>query len=255
MTKPISNNNSAFELKGSLFTLTVLQLHRPELALIDQQLSAKINQAPGFFQNAPVVIDLAELPHECELDFSALSAMLRARGMVPVGTRNGAESLQHAARLAGLPTLPENRPIRRSGPADDTAISAAAAADDDTAAEIASAPIGIVKTRSRLYTQPIRSGQQVYAPQGDLIILGAVSDGAEVLADGHIHVYGPLRGRALAGVKGDGTARIFCNSLEAQLISVAGNYRILDEPSEADKNKPVQIFLIDDKLMIESLGR
>ena len=256
MTKSTSNNNlqpPAFELKGSLFTLTVLLLRRTELALLDQQLSAKINQAPGFFQNAPVVIDLAELSETSQLDFSALSALLQARGMVPVGIRNGPEQLQHAARLAGLPKLPENRPIRRSEPEEDSEKSSSA--EKSSPAESVAAPSGIVKTRSRIVTQPIRSGQQVYAPQGDLIILGAVSNGAEVLADGHIHVYGPLRGRALAGVKGDDRARIFCNSLEAQLISVAGNYRILDEPNEADKNKAVQIFLVNDKLVIESLSR
>ncbi|MCB1816270.1 MAG: septum site-determining protein MinC [Candidatus Competibacteraceae bacterium] len=247
----------AFELKGSLFTLTILQLKRTDLVLIDQQLLIKINQAPSFFQNAPVVIDLSELTDKDKpLDFAALSAILRSRGMVPVGIRNGTESLQTAARMAGLSILPDHRATatRRATPAPAQMPSAdQKKTDEQLAPDII--PGTDNTSYSRLFTQPIRSGQQIYAPKGDLIVLGAVSNGAEVLADGNIHIYGPLRGRALAGVKGDNTARIFCHSLEAQLISIAGNYRILDEPDEAEKNKPKQIFLTNEKLMIEQLAR
>jgi len=241
-TSTASASNSAFELKGSMFTLTILQLQQADLAQIDRQLLAKINQAPGFFQNTPVIIDLSGLPANTPaLDFAKLVGLLRSRSLVPVGIRDGAEALQTAARTAGLPILPDT-PVVRAKPSD-------SASPVETTSDEPNKP------HSRLITQPIRSGQQVYAPQGDLIVLGAVSNGAEVLADGNIHIYGPLRGRALAGVKGDQTARIFCNSLEAQLISVAGNYRILDEPDKADKNKPKQVFLLNEKLMIEPLSR
>jgi septum site-determining protein MinC len=103
-------------------------------------------------------------------------------------------------------------------------------------------------------TQPVRSGRQVYAHQGDLVVLATASPGAELLADGHIHVYGPLRGRALAGVSGDTRARIFCRSLEAELVSVAGYWRVRDDIPEDLIGKPVQIFLEDERVMIEPLS-
>jgi septum site-determining protein MinC len=101
----------------------------------------------------------------------------------------------------------------------------------------------------------VRSGQQIYTPDGDVIILGAVSAGAEVIADGNIHVYGVLRGRALAGVKGDIETRIFCQSLEAELISIAGRYRVSEQISPADRGKPAHIRLVEDRLVIEPLNR
>jgi septum site-determining protein MinC len=109
--------------------------------------------------------------------------------------------------------------------------------------------------RNRIVNHPIRSGQQIYAAEGDLIVLGTVSAGAEVIADGNIHVYGVLRGRALAGVKGDVEARIFCHSLEAELISIMGRYRISEQIDPTDRGKAVQIHLAEDRLVIEPLIR
>ncbi|HAS82313.1 MAG TPA: septum site-determining protein MinC, partial [Verrucomicrobia bacterium] len=158
---------------------------------------------------------------------------LRVHGMAPVGIRNGTPIQQAAARLAGLPTLPETR--------------AGSAKKPDKTESVASL--------SRIVSHPVRSGQQIYAPDGDLIVLGAVSAGAEVIADGHIHIYGALRGRALAGVRGDVDTRIFCHSLEAELISIAGRYRISEQLDAADRGKAVQIHLMEDRLIIEHLLR
>ncbi len=224
-----------FELKGSLFTLTVLHLWRTDLDAIERHLRTKIEQAPGFFHNVPVVLDLAEV--EGLPDFSALSGLLRRHSLLPVGVRNASIALQDAAVQAGLAILRADR----------SDASRPAASAEPTPAPTAA--------HSRLHLQPVRSGQQIYAPNGDLIVVGTVSVGAEVLADGNVHVYGPLRGRALAGVRGDTEARIFCQSLEAQLVSVAGTYRILDEPSDVEKNQAVQIFLEDERLVIEPLAR
>ncbi len=110
----------------------------------------------------------------------------------------------------------------------------------------------IVK-QPQLLRRPVRSGQQVYARDTDLIIMGQVGPGAEVIADNHIHVYGPLRGRALCGVSGNTEARIFCQSLEAELVSVAGNYRVLESIPEDLRGKPAQIWLDDERLNIEPL--
>ena len=107
----------------------------------------------------------------------------------------------------------------------------------------------------KVVTQPVRSGQQVYAPEGDLIIMAPVGAGAEVLAAGHIHIYGPLRGRALAGVHGDSSASIFCQSLEAELVSVAGHYKISEDLQDSGWREPARIRLNGDALVVDPLGR
>ncbi|MDS4040044.1 MAG: septum site-determining protein MinC [Candidatus Competibacter sp.] len=224
-----------FELKGSLFTLTVLHLFQLDRTAIERHLTEKIRQAPNFFNNTPVVIDLEGMAEPSDgVDFSGLYELLRGHGMVPVGIRNGRPELQTVARLAGLPILPESRAPASSKKPD---------------------RVEPVLAHGRLVNHPVRSGQQIYAPDGDLIVLGAVSAGAEVIADGHIHIYGALRGRALAGVKGDAEARIFCQSLEAELISIAGRYRISEQLDSSDRGKAVQVHLADDRLIIEHLIR
>lgn len=230
-----SEDSLPFELKGSLFTLTVLHLFQLDRAAIERHLAEKIKQAPSFFNNTPVVIDLEGMAETKDgLDFKGLYELLRGHGMIPVGIRNGSTKHQAAARLAGLPMLPESR--------------SAGTAKKPERAEATPA-------RSRIVNHPVRSGQQIYAPDGDLIVLGAVSAGAEVIADGNIHIYGVLRGRALAGVKGDLEARIFCQSLGAELISIAGRYRISEQIDPADRKKAVQIYLAEDRLTIEHLTR
>jgi septum site-determining protein MinC len=225
-----------FELKGSLFTLTVMYLRAVDKDAIARHLTEKIRQAPGLFSNTPVVIDLEALAEtRVTMDFAGLDRLLRERGLIPVGVRNGGVLLQAAATLAGLPLLPESRSggtVRKPDKQEQTPA-----------------------WRSKLVTQPVRSGQQIYASQGDLIVLGAVSAGAEVLADGNIHVYGPLRGRALAGVKGDTETRIFCQSLEAELVSIAGHYRVIEQLDAAERGRPVQMYLVEDRLIIEPVFR
>ena len=224
-----------FELKGSLFTLTVLRLFQLDRTAIERHLAEKIKQAPGFFDNTPVVIDLEGVPEPRDgLDFNGLYNLLRGHGMIPVGIRNGGQKLQAAARLAGLPVLPESR-------------SAGATRKPERAEP--------TQARNRIVNHPVRSGQEIYAADGDLIVLGTVSAGADVVADGNIHVYGALRGRALAGVKGDVETWIFCQSLEAELISIAGRYRVNEQFDAADRDKAVQIHLQEDRLIIEHLTR
>ena len=230
-------NRPPFELKGSLFTLTVLHLFQLDRAAIERHLTDKVKQAPSFFNDTPVVIDLDALAEPRDgvdgVDFQGLYQTLRQYGMAPVGIRHGSPELQARARLAGLPVLPDNR-------------SASAAKKSE--------PTEPPSPHSRVIHHPVRSGQQIYVAGGDLIVLGAVSAGAEVIADGNIHIYGVLRGRALAGVKGDIEAWIFCQSLEAELISIAGRYRISEQIDSAGQGKAMQIHLVDDRLVIEALA-
>ena len=231
-------NIPPFELKGSLFTLTVLHLFQLDRIAIERHLVEKIKQAPSFFNNTPVVIDLEGVTEPSSgldgVDFNGLYELLREHGMAPVGIRNGRPELQAAARQAALPVLPDSR--------------SAGTVKKPERAEPAPA-------RSRIINHPVRSGQQLYAADGDLIVLGTISAGAEVIADGNIHIYGALRGRALAGVKGDVETWIFCQSLEAELISIAGRYRISEQLDSTDRGKAVQIHLEDDRLIIDHLTR
>lgn len=237
MLQPTSSfsEEPPFDLKGSLFTLTVLHLRQSQMDAIRSHLAQKVKQAPGFFLNAPVVIDLEALRDSSRLvDFAALTSLLRQQGMIPVAVRNGSTEMQAAAAMVGLPALSEAR----------------SAGTVKKPEKVESAPA----SRNKLVNQPVRSGQQIYVPEGDLIILGAVSAGAEVLADGNIHVYGPLRGRALAGVRGDTEVRIFCQSLEAELVSIAGHYWVIEQLDEDKCGKAVQIYLSEDRLVVKPLS-
>jgi len=276
-----STHNSArdsrpsIELKGSVFTLTVLRVNSANLAHIEAELQERIAQGPRFFDNAPVVIDVENLKSETEaFDLGNFLQLLKRVKLIPVGVRHANTSIQEQALQAGvavmkggsireLPTLTQAE--ARSGEAaanlrKAAARSAAAQEKPEAKPKLQTTTDGAAEGTSRPSTktasQPIRSGQQIYAPGGDLIVLAAVNAGAEVVADGNIHIYAPLRGRALAGVRGDAKARIFCHSFEAELISVAGNYRVFEDkvPPELYR-KPVQIYLNDkDQLTIEPLS-
>lgn len=228
-----------FQLKGGLYPLTALQLLGTDLTIFEQQLSAKIEQAPKFFHHAPVVIDLQKITHkEPILDFKRLIDILLHKKLIPVGIKGGTPALQAAANLAGLPTLLDNRKEPKQ----------------DTHKITATPGIATHKgSNTKIITEPVRSGQQIYARAGDLIILAPVSHGSELLADGHIHVYGPLRGRALAGITGDDSVHIFCQSLEAELISIAGQYKISEDMDQTTWQQSVDISLEAGHLHIRQL--
>ena len=223
-----------FQLKGGLYPLTALQLIGTNLLLFEKQLSAKISQAPKFFHNAPVVIDLQKLAKPDEpIDYQQLVGIVRSQKLIPIGIKGGTIEQQAAAILVGLPILQDSAKNPVKAEATDKALSLSGeklptntSTLPSTAPETESEKRG---SNTKLITEPVRSGQQIYAQGGDLIVVAPVSHGAELLADGHIHVYGPLRGRALAGVTGDETARIFCQHLESELISIAGQYKISED--------------------------
>ncbi len=210
-----------FRLKAGLFPLTQLDISDYEHSHFAEQLRAKAAEAPAFFQHTPVVLNFEPYQGTLAPPLLELTALCRDHGLIPVALRSPDEALQQRAREAGLALMPAGRPGRDNSEAAPQAASAEAEAAIDSASTANNRPSKIIDT-------PIRSGQQVYAAGGDLIVLSSVSAGAEVLADGNIHIYGALRGRALAGVRGDTSAGIFCQSLEAELVSIAGNFK-LDE--------------------------
>lgn len=206
-----------FQLKGSMLAITVLELAKNDLERLDQQLAVKVEQAPDFFNNTPLVLALDKLPAECGLDLPALIALCRKRGLRTLALRSGDAQIIQAAAALDLPVLPPSGAKERK-----LDLGSKGSAEPAKPAEPTYRP-------TRVITTPIRGGQQVYARDGDLIVLSAVSPGAELLADGNIHVYGPLRGRALAGIKGDTNARIFCQQLAAEMVSIAGRYKVAED--------------------------
>lgn len=238
-----------FQLKGSVITVVVLELKHYNADTLAADLKAKIDAAPQFFVNSPVLINLEKLDNpDAIADLNPLVDDCRRLGLLPVGLAAVPAALQAAAAATGLACLPP--PGERASKLAENEVSANAT--ELAAAPVHAAPSGPARA-SRVITRPVRSGQQVYAEGADLIVLSQVSEGAEVLADGHIHVYGALRGRALAGVRGDMDARIFCQSMEAELVSVAGNFLLQDSVKKELLKKPAQIFLSGENLLIEPL--
>lgn len=237
------DQDPVFQLKGSMLAITILELMHNDLERLDRQLAAKVAQAPGFFQNTPLILALDKLPQaEGEFDIARLLQVCRRHGLRTLAVRAILESHIAAANALDIPLLPPSGARERS-----IELQPAAASQPATAAEPQFRP-------SRIITTPIRGGQQVYAQGADLIVLSAVSAGAELLADGNIHVYGPLRGRALAGIKGDSNARIFCQQLAAEMVSIAGQYKTAEELRRDPRwGQAVQVSLSDDVLNITSL--
>lgn len=206
-----------FQLKGSMLAITVLELAQNDLERLDRQLALKVEQAPDFFNNTPLVLALDKLPASCDLDLPALIALCRKHGLRTLALRAADPQIVEAANALDLAVLPPSGARERK-----LDLSTKAAAEPAKPAEPVYRP-------TRIVTTPVRGGQQIYAQGGDLIVLATVSPGAELLADGNIHVYGPLRGRALAGIKGDTNARIFCQQLGAEMVSIAGQYKVAED--------------------------
>jgi len=231
---------AAVEFKSSTFSVPVLMLSVNDVSIIEHQLQEKIQTAPEFFKHSPLVIDVQELNKlGIDIDIEGLTEALYRLNLLPVGIRGGTKQQNQKAIDLGIPIHASQNS------------SAAAEPKKAPSAPPEPPPIADIVT-SMLITQPVRSGQRVYA-HGDLIIMATVSPGAEILAEGNIHVYGSLRGRALAGVQGNPNARIFCSDLQAELISIAGNYKVSEDLKDDSRNKPVQVYLQDHTLIIKDI--
>ena len=237
-------SNKHFQVKGSQFTLTVLELYTPDLKAFEAQLKEKVQLAPKFFRFAPVVVDVKHLPLEQEIDFHALKNLLCQIELIPVAIRGAHLAWQPRIEAAQMAIM------QSSGDGKESAINLK---DAEKNAMQQKSCQEIRSQGSLLVTQPVRSGQQIYAQGGDLVVISSVSPGSELLADGNIHVYGTLRGRALAGVGGNDQSRIFCNSLEAELVAIAGQYKIFDDIASPEQGKAKQLYLKDGSLMISTL--
>ncbi|GAA03645.1 septum site-determining protein MinC [Photobacterium leiognathi] len=229
------------ELKGSSFTLSALHLIDGDIKKATDHLKEKVELAPNFFASAPVVIDISNAGKD--INFKQLKAGIVDAGMIPVGISGCKEpELQKQAKSAGFAIMNAARSVKEQSTAESTEV------------EPSPQPEEKGRESALIIRTPVRSGQQIYAKNRDLVILNHVSAGAEILADGCIHIYGTLRGRAIAGANGDQEATIFCQNLQSELISVAGNYWLSDNIQEEFWGKGVVISIANNTLSIEHLA-
>ena len=239
----------AYDIKSASLPLVSFLLKTPDISALQADMTRRLGATPGFFDNDPVVIDLSVLedPHQ-QLDLPSVCLMLRTHHMLPVAVRGANEHQLANAHQAGL------------FEASDLSIPTPAAPRVETVVQEVIREVEVVREvqtggAAMVIDKPLRSGQHVYAKGRDLIVLAMVNPGAEIMADGHIHVYAPLRGKAIAGARGDEQARIFTSCLEAELLSIAGTYRTSgDAPLPGDvAGKAAQVSLQGDKLVMQAL--
>ena len=242
------------DIKVGQVGIANLRLKRLDPEELQRDLTAKVQHAPNLFARAPVVLDLSHLPELPDLEtVRDLLARIREAGMLPVGLSYGTTENEQLARALNLPLFAKFRaPYERSGKA---AAEPEPLPVEPAARTLVAAPVprgdSVI---GMIHDKPVRSGQQVYARGRDLILTKLVANGAEVIADGSIHVYGALRGRALAGAQGDASARIYCQEFHAELVSIAGQYRVFEDMPQELRGKPVQAWLDGDRLMLARLG-
>lgn len=219
MSKP------SLELKGASFTLSVLHINSSDLSAVMAELDSKLAQAPQFFLGAPLVVNLSALKHN-DINLMDLKNQLTSRQLVIVGITSATPVMSQQAKEIGLAIVKAGKQTSTPPP---------------------------TPRQTKIVKQNIRSGQQVYAKNGDLIVFGAVGNGAEVIADGSIHIYGALRGKAMAGAAGDNNAVIIAQSLEAELVSIAGQYWLAENLQQHSSDKSGCIRLVGESLTVESL--
>jgi septum site-determining protein MinC len=238
-----------YDIKSADLPLVALLLKTTQIDAVSAALSQQLAESPGFFDHDPLVIDVTAFSQEVqasEFDLAKLMGVLRHHGLVPLAIKGANSALLEAAHTLGLVDASDAR-IRRSVPV--AAVSHPAAV---------AKPATLDQVGALVIDKPLRSGQQVYAKGRDLVVLAVVNPGAEVIADGSIHVYSSLRGKAIAGARGNTKAMIFAHSMEPELISIAGVYRTSENPLPVEvAGLPAQVCLQSgpdgDKLLISPL--
>jgi septum site-determining protein MinC len=236
-------DTSAIELKSATLEAMRAVLRSGDSSAIAAALDARLGSMPGFFSGEPVVIDCSELPADARPDLPALRDALGRHALTAIAVQAACDATADDARALGMAVLAaENAP--RATPA--SSPEALAAAPEPAAASVPETAVTQAQRRTEIIDKPLRSGQRLYSRGCDLVVLAMVSAGAEVIADGNIHVYAPLRGRALAGASGDTQARIFTTCFEAELVSIAGVYRTFEHTASGELlRRPAHVRLED----------
>lgn len=268
---------ASFEIKSANLPLVALLLKSTDLDVLTRDLKTRFGDIPDFFDHDPLVIDLTQLNAAARrngadveaIDFPALLTLLREYSVVPIAIKGGSPAQMADGLAAGLLPAPDARVVASSPPTPEPErqLAPPTKAATSVKATLATAPVPVpppvqaipeAPLGALVINKPLRSGQQIYARGRDLVVLAMVNAGAEIIADGHIHVYAPLRGKAMAGARGNTEARIFALSLEAELISIAGIYRTSENPLPANiLGKPAQVRLVagpdGDKLVMDAM--
>ncbi|GGJ09738.1 septum site-determining protein MinC [Neoroseomonas lacus] len=236
-------------MRGANFNLLVLRLLDPRPEAVVPAIGDQFRRAPGFLRFAPIVLGLGDLEMPAnEIDFAGLIEGLRGLEIVPIGTTGGTPELRNAAMAFGLP------PIRSLGGKETEEAVPAAAPAEPLAPPPPPPPAPGTARPTMIHDQPVRAGQRIWAQGGDLIVTGTVNAGGEVIADGNIHVYGALRGRAIAGGGNNAEARVFAQNFDPELISIAGYYAVRDGLQGAPIGKAVQVRLTGERMRFDPIG-
>ena len=229
-----------------MLSTTRVRVVTADLPAIADQLARMARQMPQAVMGMPVILETA-----ADIDLGALIATVRDVGMQPIGVSG--DHLADAARNWGLAVLPADAGQRtpRSAAAEPAPEPTATPSPEPAAA--AAAPAPAARAPARVVVEPVRGGQQLYVPDGDLVVTHQVAAGAEAIADGCVHIYGRLAGRAIAGARGDTNARIFCRRFEPELVAIAGVYAVAEQLQGEHHGKPAQVFLQDGKLRVERI--
>jgi septum site-determining protein MinC len=247
----------AGELKFGQVGIANLRVRTLDVAQLAAEMRDRVQRAPNLFARAAVVLDFGGLSKVPSLEEArALVDNLRDAGVLPVALAYGTKEIEALSQQLGLPLLAKFRAQYEPATTQATAPAAPAAAEPAQAVKAAPASAPAKQAAAGpglMQITPVRSGQQVYAENRDLTVLSAVGAGAEAIADGSIHIYGALRGRALAGAQGNEEARIFCREFHAELVAVAGHYKVLEDIPTELRGKPVQVWLEKGQLKLAAL--
>jgi septum site-determining protein MinC len=254
------DTTEACDLRFGQVGIACVRVKRPDAAALCEELERRVRAAPQLFSRAAVVLDLSHLlnlPDDGTVD--ALLEAVRSAGMLPVGLAYGTSAVEALAQRMGLPLIAKFRAAYE--PADGGSIAPPAASPVPSPAPapapvrepVLSAPAPGSTLGGQHHEGAVRSGQQVYARDRDLVVTGAIANGAEVIADGSIHIYGSLKGRAMAGAQGDAKARIFVSDFRAELVAIAGHYRVFEQIPKDLEGQSVQCWLDGEKLLIAPL--
>jgi septum site-determining protein MinC len=248
----MANETAAAKIKNASLQFFVLHLLTTDLDRIEAQLTEQLAQTPDFFSATPVVLGLAGIADQDTVpDFAELGARLRRLGLHPAGAQGGSPAQRASALQAGLGLFPD-KPARAPAPEPRPAEAEPAATAPAAPAE--PAPLAPPRTATLVIDKPVRTGQRIHAADADLVVLASVNAGAELIADGDIHVYGSLRGRALAGARGNTGARIFARSMEAELVSIAGLFQVFENGiPDAVRGKSAQVYLDGERVVLQAL--
>ena len=254
----------AGELKIGQVGIANLRIRTLDVERLVQEMQERVSRAPKLFGRAAVILDFGGLSQVPDVATAqALVDGLRSAGVLPVALAYGTSAVDLLSQQLGLPLLAKFRaqyeraeadpapaplPVAEPPPRRARAAAAVPAAPAPSAVATGGAP-----KPGRMQTANVRSGQQLYAENCDLTVMATVGAGAEVIADGSIHIYGTLRGRALAGAQGNTTARIFCREFHAELVAIAGHYKVLDDVPDSLRGKAVQVWLEQDQIKIAAL--